>query len=78
MHILVIRFSAMGDVALTAPVIHSLLEKNPSLSITLVSNSFFRPFFNHSNRFHFYVAEVKNRHKGLSGLNQLYKELKPN
>jgi len=77
MHILVIRFSAMGDVALTAPVIHSLLEKNQELRITLVSNEFFKPFFNESDRFSFHKAEVKSKHKGLPGLKALYNELKP-
>jgi ADP-heptose:LPS heptosyltransferase len=77
MHILVIRFSAMGDVALTAPVIHSLLENNQDLKITLVSNEFFRPFFNESDRFSFHPAEVRSTHKGLAGLKALYNELKP-
>lgn len=66
----------MGDVALTAPVIHSLLEKNPELRITLISNSFFEPFFNPSNRFTFHPASVKAQHKGIAGLKALYNEVK--
>lgn len=78
MHILVIRFSAMGDVALTAPVIHTLLERNPDLEITLVSNAFFEPLFNPSPRFHFFGADLKGKHKGVPGLRKLYKTLKAN
>jgi ADP-heptose:LPS heptosyltransferase len=76
MHLLAIRFSAMGDVALTAPVIHSLLDRNPSLQITLVSNKTYEPFFNLSDRFHFHPASLKGKHKGPIGLFNLYKELK--
>lgn len=75
MHLLAIRFSAMGDVALTAPVIHSLLDLNPSLQITLVSNKAYEPFFNRSERFHFHPASLKGKHKGPKGLFNLYKEL---
>ncbi len=78
MHVLVIRFSAMGDVALTAPVIHSLLDKNPELNITLVSNHAYEPFFNQSDRFYFHKAYLKTRHKGFWGLRKLYKELRTN
>ncbi len=76
MHLLVIRFSAMGDVALTAPVVHSLLERNPALKITFVSNKAFEPFFNRSDRFSFHPAELKTKHKGAGGLFELFKELK--
>jgi ADP-heptose:LPS heptosyltransferase len=38
-HILVIRFSAMGDVAMTVPVVKQVLQQNPGLQITFVSNA---------------------------------------
>ena len=44
-HILVIRFSAMGDVAMTVPVLKNLLQQNQDLQITVVSNAFFKPLF---------------------------------
>ena len=44
-HILVIRFSAMGDVAMTVPVIYSLAKQYPHVRITVLSRSFARPFF---------------------------------
>ncbi len=44
--ILVFRFSAMGDVALTVPAIRKVLDENKTLHITLVSSPRFTPFFN--------------------------------
>ena len=38
-HILVIRFSAMGDVAMTVPVIQSLAKQYPKVRITLLESS---------------------------------------
>ena len=44
-HILVIRFSAMGDVAMMVPVIYSLAHQYPDIRITVLSRAFARPFF---------------------------------
>ena len=44
-HIIVIRFSAMGDVAMTIPVLRALTEQYPNLKITIVTREFFSPFF---------------------------------
>ena len=75
-HILVIRFSAMGDVAMTVPVINKVLEQNPHLQITVVSNSFFRPLFQGIERCNFHPAYLKKQHKGTAGIFQLFKELR--
>ena len=44
-HILIIRFSAMGDVAMTVPVVYSLATQYPAVRITVLSRPFARPFF---------------------------------
>jgi len=75
MHILVFRFSAMGDVALLVPVLRKLIEKYPDLTITLVSKKYFEPLFYDIPGLVFFSADFKNRHKGLIGLYQLYKDL---
>lgn len=75
-HILVIRFSAMGDVAMTVPVIKNALQQNPLLQITVVSNAFLQPLFQNIERCHFHPAYLKAQHKGVAGIYQLYKELK--
>lgn len=75
--LLVFRFSAMGDVAMTVPVLHSLLEEYPELHITIVSRAAFQPFFEKlSPNLSFYVADLNGKHKGIKGLFRLYKELR--
>ncbi|MFD0863106.1 glycosyltransferase family 9 protein [Sungkyunkwania multivorans] len=75
-HILVIRLSAMGDVAMTVPVIQCLVEQHPDVKITILSRSFFKPMFYGIPNVVFYEADVKGKHKGVFGLFKLYKELK--
>lgn len=74
-HLLVFRFSALGDIAMTVPVVKSLLQQYPGLQITYVSNSFVAPLFSGIERLHFYAADLKGRHKGVKGLFTLYREL---
>ena len=75
-HILVIRFSAMGDVAMTVPVIQSLAEQYPDLRITMLSQKFARPFFEHMpHNVSFMEADLKNEYHGVKGLNALYRRL---
>ena len=73
--ILVIRFSAMGDVALSAPVISSVLEQHPTLEIVFLSRQLFKPFFQEHDRLIFIGADLKGKHKGIFGLKKLQNEL---
>ncbi|WP_430410874.1 glycosyltransferase family 9 protein [Kordia sp.] len=75
-HILVIRLSAMGDVAMTVPVIKAIIRENPTIKITIVSRAFLKPIFENIPNVSFYTADVKGKHKGALGLYKLYKELK--
>ena len=75
-HILVFRFSALGDVAMTVPVIKLLLDQYPGLEITLVSDPFMEPLFDGIERLHFYGADTKADFKGISGLRRLSKRIK--
>ncbi|MEP7145015.1 MAG: glycosyltransferase family 9 protein [Ferruginibacter sp.] len=74
-HILVIRFSSMGDVAMTVPVMKNVLQQNPGLQITVVSNAFLQPLFAGLERCHFYPAFLKEHHAGVTGIFRLFKEL---
>ncbi|SMG43547.1 glycosyltransferase family 9 protein [Arenibacter troitsensis] len=76
LHILVIRLSAMGDVAMTVPIIAALLEQYPKVKITVLTRAFFSPLFSELNNVTVYEADVKGKHKGVFGLWKLYKELK--
>jgi len=75
--ILIIRFSALGDVAMTIPVIYSLANANPAHEITVLSREPFRVLFKSlPTNVRFIGAELKGKHNGIKGLNVLYKELK--
>lgn len=75
-HIAVIRMSAMGDVAMTVPVIRAFVEQSPDVKITVVSRPFFKPFFDGIPNVNFFPVDVKGRHKGFGGLLKLYSDLK--
>lgn len=75
-HILAIRLSAMGDVAMTAVVIKTFLAQNPNVKITVLSKAFLKPIFEDIPNVSFYIADTDNRHKGFFGIYRLYKELK--
>ena len=75
--ILVIRLSAIGDVAMTVPVIHSLATQYPQHHITVLSKSNMSALFAQMPaNVSFKGIDVKGRYQGWNGLNVLYKELK--
>lgn len=75
-HILVIRLSAMGDVAIAFPVILALRQQYPELKITILTRPFFKPIFNSIDNVAFIEPDLKGKHKGLLGLYKLSKEIK--
>ncbi|MBQ8657107.1 MAG: glycosyltransferase family 9 protein [Prevotella sp.] len=75
-HILIIRFSALGDVAMTVPVVWSLAQQYPHLRITMLSRPFARPLFDHlAPNVNFMEADLKTEYHGIKGLNRLYRRL---
>jgi ADP-heptose:LPS heptosyltransferase len=70
------RLSAMGDVAMTVPVLRALVQQNPEIKITVVSRPFFKPFFEGIPNVAFFAFDEKNRHKGFIGLMRLFQDLK--
>lgn len=75
-HILVVRLSAMGDVAMTVPILRAITKQYPELKITLLTRAFFKPFFRDLPNVTVFSADVKGKHKGVVGLYKLSKELK--
>ncbi|MCB4798343.1 glycosyltransferase family 9 protein [Neotamlana laminarinivorans] len=75
-HILVIRLSAMGDVAMTVPVLRALTKQYPELKITVLTRAFFAPFFRDLQNVEVLAADVKGKHKGVLGLYKLSQEIK--
>ncbi|WP_282122596.1 glycosyltransferase family 9 protein [Algibacter mikhailovii] len=74
-NLLVIRLSAMGDVAMTVPVLRALNTQFPGVEITVLTREFFTPFFRDLQNIRLVSAEVKGRHKGVIGLYKLAQEL---
>lgn len=75
-HILVIRFSSLGDVAMTVPVLKNLLHQYPGVQVTFISQPFFAPLFRDIERLHFYPANVQTDFKGLFGLYRLSRNVR--
>lgn len=74
-HLLIVRFSALGDILMAVPVIDALAKQYPELQITVVS----RPFVGSimqllPENVSFYSVDLKN-YKGGRGLNRLCQEL---
>jgi ADP-heptose:LPS heptosyltransferase len=75
-HIAVIRLSAMGDVAMTVPLLHAFVKQYPNVKITVVSKAFFKPFFDGIPNVDFFAADTLGRHKGFLGLMRLSWDLR--
>jgi ADP-heptose:LPS heptosyltransferase len=75
MHILVIRTSAMGDVALVTPVLLEMKKRFPEVEITMLTRSAFVSFFTPSDTLSLFSPDFKGRHKGLPGLIRLYSDI---
>ena len=75
-HILVIRLSAMGDVAMTIPVLRAFTNQYPEVKLTVLTRLFFTPFFRNLPNTTIVSADLKDKHKGVLGLYKLSKELK--
>ncbi len=74
--LLVIRFSALGDIAMLVPVLRRLAERYPGCDITMLSRKQWAPLFmGLPANVHFFGADLKGRHKGLAGLNRLLSDL---
>lgn len=74
--ILLLRFSAMGDVALLAPVVQAFTLRYPGVSVTLVTRPKFAVFFSGLPNVVIVEADFDGRHKGFGGLVRLFGELR--
>lgn len=74
-NILVLRFSAMGDVLLLVPVLKSFTDHYPDVTVTLVTRPRFASFFSHIERVRVFEADVDYTYNGALGLRDLFKAL---
>lgn len=70
------RLSAMGDVAMTIPVLRAFVLQNHEIKITVISRPFFKPLFDGIPNVSFFAFDEKKDHKGFFGLLRLFQDLK--
>ena len=75
-HIVIFRFSALGDVAIAAPLVKAYAISNPSIKFTMVSRPMLEPLFKGVDNLLFYPAQLNGVHKGVKGLVRLWSELR--
>lgn len=74
--VLITRFSAVGDIAMTIPLLYSLCEKYPEHRFIFVSRERFGQFFIDKPLNLEFAGINLNQYKGPIGLFRLYRELK--
>lgn len=75
-HLLILRFSAMGDVAMTVPVVYALAKTYPDVRITVCSQPYALAFFKDlAPNVGFMAADIKGEYHGYMGLRKLYSRL---
>ena len=66
----------MGDVAMLVPVLRVFVDTYPDVRVTVLTKPFFKPLFNTVNNVTVITADVKGKHKGISGIFALSREIK--
>ncbi|MBS7333500.1 MAG: glycosyltransferase family 9 protein [Weeksellaceae bacterium] len=74
--LLVLRFSALGDVTMIAPVLEEFLEQNSDVEVYVASRPFMGTIFKSNPKIKFLPIDLNNKYKGFFGLIQLFNELK--
>ncbi len=75
-NLLVMRLSAMGDVAMTVPVIASFLKAYPDMGVIMLSAPRLSTLFEGMERVTFVPVDTKQAYKGPLGMAKLFKRLK--
>jgi ADP-heptose:LPS heptosyltransferase len=75
MRLLIIRTSAMGDVALTTPVLKGMREQYPEVEMILLTRPSYKPFFSGIIGLQLFLPDLKKRHKGIPGLIRIFKDI---
>lgn len=74
--VLILRFSAMGDVAMTIPVVYSLAAAYPGCRFFVLSRPQFEGFFEPRPDNVSFVGADLQEYKGIIGLYQLFRKLR--
>ena len=74
--LLAIRFSALGDVTMIAPVLNEFVQQNPDVEVYFASRPFMGTIFKSNPNIKFIPIDLANDYKGFFGLIKLYNDLK--
>ena len=75
-HLMIFRFSAMGDVAMLVPVLRCLYAQNQNIQITLVTRDRFAPIFKEFSELQLMNLILRERTRDSKAFIVLYKALK--
>ena len=75
-HILIIRFSSLGDVAMIVPVVAALIKAHPKHKVSVLTKKQFAPLFAHLSSVEVIPVDFNNDYKGILGLIRLSKKIK--
>ncbi|MGL4631488.1 MAG: glycosyltransferase family 9 protein [Leadbetterella sp.] len=71
MRILIVRFSAMGDVAICYPLLKALTETHPEHEFHFVTKKNFLPIFQDLENIHVHGLDLKKEYSGIGGILKL-------
>lgn len=76
-NVLVVRFSAIGDVAMTVPSLYGACHAHPDVRFVFVTRSSMASIFlNAPDNLVVVGVDLKNQYKGLKGIRRLFNELR--
>lgn len=75
-HILLIRFSSLGDVAMSVPVVSAFLEAHPNCKISVLTKKEYAPLYAHLPDVDIIGVDFKKELNGLAGLFSLSKKIR--
>lgn len=78
MRVLVMRISAMGDVAMCAPVMSAVCRTYPDVQFDFLTTTFYKPFFESLPNLNVIGTDIKKERAGFKSLCKLYRELTNN
>ena len=75
-HIIILRFSSLGDVAILIPLLRCIIDKYKNLKITIVTLGQYNALFNEFKDINIVNVEKDSKHKGFPGIYKLFNELR--
>lgn len=75
MSVLIMRTSALGDVAMTIPAVYSVAQQNPSMDFVMLTDKRFAPMFVRAPRNLRFLPYDRTIHHGMKGLWRLLRML---